>query len=121
MLPVRVLLGELPSSLQSAITQVIQSHVDVEVVGVVTQPTELLLAAGPLHADVVLLEMVDGGLPGVASHLLDQYPDIKVMAIAPDGSHALSYALRPQVARLRVASAEELVKMIRLVVQLGTE
>jgi DNA-binding NarL/FixJ family response regulator len=87
----------------------------VEVVGVATQPTELLLAAGLLRADVLLVPMVDDGLPGIASHVLDQYPHIKIVAISNDGRQVLLCALRPQVFRIITPSLEELIATIRSV------
>jgi hypothetical protein len=32
-----------------------------------------------------MLAMVDCGLPGIASHLLDQYPHVRVVAVDSDG------------------------------------
>lgn len=113
MRPVRVLLGDLPTELYNAVSKAIHSQVDIEVVGVAIQPAELLLAAGMLHADVLLVGMVGRELPGVASHLLDQYPDISVLAVAPDGRQALLYALRPQIERIQISSTAELVRAIQ--------
>jgi DNA-binding NarL/FixJ family response regulator len=110
---VRVLLGGLPTSLHRAVSGAIRSQIDIEVVGVAIQPTALLLAAGELRPDVVVVGMVGGGLPGIASHLLDQYPHITVLAIAPDGRQGLIYALRPQVERIDTSSTAELLRTIR--------
>lgn len=117
---VRILLGALPTSLQSAVAEVIRSHHDLEVVGAVPQPSELLLAAGLLRADVVVVGAAGDGLPGVATHLLDQYPHIKVVAVAPEGRQILVCALRPHITRLPVSpeySVEVLVDAIRSATQ----
>jgi DNA-binding NarL/FixJ family response regulator len=110
---VRVLLGALPTWFHSALTESVRSRADLEVVGVAIQPTELLLDAGARQADVVLVAMADGGVPGIASHLLDQYPHIKVLAVAFDGQEVLLYSLRPQIVRVPTPSLEELITTIR--------
>jgi chemotaxis response regulator CheB len=110
---VRVLLGGLPTLLHHAVSGAIHSQIDIEVVGVAIQPTALLLAAGELRPDVVVVGTVGGDLPGVASHLVDQYPHITVLAIAPDGRQGLIYALRPQVERIDTSSTAELLRTIR--------
>ena len=110
---VRVLLGCLPTSLQGAVSAAVRSQIDIEVVGVAIQPTALLLAAGELRPDVVVVGMDCGGLPGVASHLVDQYPDLTVLAVSPDGRHALGYAVHERVERVDTSSPAELVHAIR--------
>jgi hypothetical protein len=102
---VRILLGALPTSLLGAVAELVRSHQDLEVVGAVPQPSDLLLAAGLLRADVVLVGMVGEGLPGIASHLLDQYPHLKVAAVAPDAQQVLVYTSRPHLIRLPVPPA----------------
>jgi len=66
-----------------------------------------------LRADVVVVATVDGALPGVATHLMDQYPNIRVVAVAPEGGRALTYALQPQVHSLLGSSLADLAKQIR--------
>jgi AmiR/NasT family two-component response regulator len=113
MRPVRVLVGSLPAPLRNALVEAMSSLADLEVVDVAAQPTTILAAAGTVRADVVVLAAVDGGLPGVASHLLDQYPDLWLVAVTADGQRALVAAKRPQVEEVAVPSLAELVRTIR--------
>jgi DNA-binding NarL/FixJ family response regulator len=110
---VRVLVGALPDRVRRDVSEVIVREPDVDVVGVASTPSGLLRAAGTLQADVVVVATVDGGLPGVATHLVDQYPDIRVVAVAPEGGSALLYALRPQVDSFLGSSLADLAKQIR--------
>jgi threonine dehydratase len=110
---VRVLLGVLPDRVHHAVSEVIVGEPDIDMVGVAATPSGLLRAAGALHADVVVVATVDGGLPGVATHLVDQYPDIRVVAVAPEGGSALIYALRPHLDTFLGSSVAELAKEIR--------
>jgi DNA-binding NarL/FixJ family response regulator len=109
---VRVLFGVLPAGLQAAVSEAVAQEPDIDVVGVAATPTELLLAAGTLRADVAVIAAADDELPGVATHLLDQYPDIRVVAVAPEADAALLYSLRPRLDRFS-GSPLELAKAIR--------
>src|SRR3954470_24321482 len=113
MRPVRVLLGSLPARLRADLSKAIRSEPDLDVVGVVSQPTTLLLAAGRLRADVVVVAMPDQGLPGIASHLLDQCPQIWVVAVTIDGRQALVSTTRPHTEQVTVTSLADLVRRIR--------
>jgi len=113
MCPVRVLFGALPATLHATLSEAIRSQADIEVVGVASQPTTLLVAAGTLRADIVVVAMVDCGLPGIASHLLDQYPQIWVVAVASDGRQAVVSAMRPHVEHIAGPSPTDLVRAMR--------
>lgn len=110
---VRVLLGVLPDGVRAAVTEVVVAEPDIDVVGFAATPVGLLCGAGRLGADVVLLATVDGGLPGVATHLLDQYPHIRVVAVAPEARSALIYALRPGLDTVSGSSPAELTAALR--------
>lgn len=110
---VRVLVGALPDGVRDAVGEVLVREPDIDVVGVAATPSALLQAAGTLQADVVVVLSIDGALPGVATHLVDQYPDIKVVAVAPEGRTALTYALRPRLDSFSGSSPAELAKAIR--------
>ena len=75
-------------------------------VGVETQRSELLRAAGERQADVVIVAATAAGLPGVASHLVDQYPEIRVLAVTGTGT-AWRYRLRPCLDEVGCRTAEE--------------
>lgn len=114
MRPVRILFGALPPSLEGDVIDLIYSQADIEVVGVAIHPTELLLAAGSLDVDAVVVGAApDGGPPGIASHLLDQYPHLRVLAVASDGRQVLLCDLQSRVVRIPTASPQELARTIQ--------
>jgi DNA-binding NarL/FixJ family response regulator len=91
----------------------IRSQPGIEVVGAATHPTELLLAAGSLDVDVVVVGAPPSGEPpGIASHLLDQYPHLRVLAVASDGRQVLLCDLQSRVVRIPIASPQELARTI---------
>jgi threonine dehydratase len=111
---VRVLVGVLPEGIRDAVNAVLVGDPDIDMVGFAATPSGLLRAAGTLRADIVVIATVDGGLPGVATHLVDQYPDIRVVAVAPEGRTALTYALRPRIDNFSGSSVAELAEAIRV-------
>jgi DNA-binding NarL/FixJ family response regulator len=113
MAPIRILLAQLQGMLRDVVLQLLDGQADMTVVDDVDDPIDTLLAAGRTHADVVVLGMEDDELPGVASHLLDEYPHLKVLAITPDGRRAFLYELRPELVALGEASPDLLLQAIR--------
>ena len=113
---VRILIGVLPASLHTVVTEAVRSQADMTVVGAAAQHTEMLLQAGSLHPDLVLLAMAGDELPGIVSHLFDQYPHLAILAVAADGREGLLCTLQPHVARLPTATPEALVRTIRTAV-----
>lgn len=109
---IRILLGGVATTVRDAVLRAVKEQVDLEVVGVAADPWELLQAAGALAADVVVVPAPAGGLPGVATHLLDQYPGIRVLAVTGAGT-AVSYRLRPQLVEVAWATPAELAAAIR--------
>jgi hypothetical protein len=57
---------------------------------------ELLMAAGETRADVVILRLQDSAPPGICSHLLNEYPHVKILGVSPDGHEAFLYEVRAQ-------------------------
>jgi DNA-binding NarL/FixJ family response regulator len=115
--PIRILLGPLPPRVRDALERSLSAHADMEVVGAVTTPIEVLLAVGRTSTDVVLLGLEDGDLPGIASHLLDEYPAVRVLAVSSDLRQALLYELRPHLVHLGEVSPDGLAEAIRTAVR----
>lgn len=113
MRPVRVLFGALPAALHTTLSEAIRSQQDIEVVGVASRPSSLLLEAGTLRANIVVVATAGCVLPGIASHLLDQYPHLRVVAVTPDGRQALVSVMRPYVEHIAVPSPANLVRGMR--------
>jgi chemotaxis response regulator CheB len=98
---IRVLLA-VPMPLLDVLRETIAAAGDCEVAGTVTGPLDTLLAVGTHRPDVVVIGAERAGEPpGVVTHLLAEYPDVKVLCVGPDG--ASGYLLRP--VRVPVADA----------------
>ncbi|MEU4217132.1 hypothetical protein [Actinoplanes sp. NPDC026623] len=103
----------MPTTVRKTVSDTTDRQADVEVVGFFTRPSELLHAAGDLRADVVVVAAVDGELPGIATHLLDQYPDLWVLAVTSEARTALIYTARPRVERIAGATPDDLAAALR--------
>ena len=110
MQPIRILLTAIPRMLAEVVRQVVAEQTDMVVVGEVTGGMDLLLAAGLTGADLVILGLEDSQLPGVCSHLVGEYPQIKVLGLI---QKAFLYESGPQAVASGEVSLQELRNMIR--------
>ena len=115
----RILLAEFSPALRQALVPVLADPVDVELVGDVSGAIEMLLAVGETRADVVVLGMPGLELPGIAGQLLDEYPQLTVLAVNLNRQRAPLNEPRPQLLLVGEVSAEGLLEAIRSDVQPG--
>jgi DNA-binding NarL/FixJ family response regulator len=81
---VKVLLANGPEALPTGLAMLLQQQSDIEVVGTVLDPVNLLVAVGDTQADVVVMALPDSGeMPGICSHLLHEYPQLLILALSP--------------------------------------
>jgi DNA-binding NarL/FixJ family response regulator len=114
--PIRILLAQLDRLTRDILERLLDQP-DTLVVGHVEDGVEVLLVTGRTQADVVILGAQEAGLPGLASHLLAEYPHLKILAVAPDARRALLYELRPHVVPIGEVSPERLLQVIRAAVR----
>ena len=85
---------------------------DVELLIEAHDAIETLLAAGDARATVVVIDLPQSGQePGLYSHLLEEYPQVKVIAVAQDGSRAIKYEkgiLRREIPESLIGSPKDL-------------
>ncbi len=102
--------------LRDVFKQVMSDQPDMEVVGELTDPMALLLAARQTQAEVVIVGLENSELPGICSHLLSEYPHIKVLGVTADGRRAFLYELRPRKVPIGEVSPLGLLDAIRTAV-----
>ncbi len=113
---IRVLVAEMPRMLRDLFKHVVAEQTDMDLVGELLDPLGLLLAAGQTHADVVILGLHNSEFPGICSHLLGEYPHIKILGVTEDGRRAYLYELRPEKIPVGEVSPEGLLAAIRTAV-----
>jgi DNA-binding NarL/FixJ family response regulator len=111
-MPTRVLLAGLPA-LRDVLDHVLDAADGIELVGTTAEPSQILLATGQSKPDVVVVEIEGHELPGIATHLLAEYPDLKVLGVTHDIRRALLYELRARLVPLGPLSPRGLVVVIK--------
>jgi DNA-binding NarL/FixJ family response regulator len=111
-MPIRVLLAQLDEALQDRLEDVLSRQPDM-IVTTVDDYVEVLIAAGETQADVVVLAMENGEAPGITTHLVEEYPYLKIILVASGHQHDSFYELRQQLIPIGEASPHQLVNFIR--------
>lgn len=93
---IRVLLANRPRMLRELVRKIIEDEPDMEVVGEVLAPVDLLVAVRETKADAVILAMRGSEEPGLCSHLLAEYPDLTILGLACEGQKAFVKQLCPR-------------------------
>jgi DNA-binding NarL/FixJ family response regulator len=114
--PVRVLLANRPRALRTRLARLLQLQSDIEVVGTVLDPIELLSAVEETQAEVVVVTLPGSGeMPGICSHLFYEYPQLLILALSATRSRAYVYRQVITVEPLAGTSDEELLTAVRKV------
>ncbi|WP_127554009.1 response regulator transcription factor [Actinoplanes sp. OR16] len=96
---IRILLA-VPVELRAEFDRGLAGADDVEVVGAAERSMEILLTTGDLRPDVVVLLMIDDDVPGVATHLLSEYPDVRILCVSADRQRIAVCELEPRLVML---------------------
>ena len=106
----RILLVELPPMLRDIIAETIAMEPDMEVVAEVPDASSLMSSFERTEVGVVVVGRDD---PSLASMLLAQHPQLKILAVANHGRESSLYEMRPQREPLGEISPQRLVEEIR--------
>jgi DNA-binding NarL/FixJ family response regulator len=108
---IRILIADRSDRLQSAVRSAIADQPDLVTLEDGHSEIEVLLHAEAV--DVVVLSMSGNHMPAVAQRLLDEYPDIGVIAIDLDRHQGLILQLRAQLTQFVEISSDALITAIR--------
>jgi hypothetical protein len=108
---IAVLLADLPAVLVALIRQMIDVQEAMWVIGEAYGPVEILVNAE--RADVVVLGVPQvEPLPPVCTHLLTEYPRLRILALSIPTSEAMGYWLGLHHHRLQGESPAEIIQSI---------
>jgi hypothetical protein len=111
--PIRVLVANMSERLAQPVLQLIREQSDMTLVGQVQDNVNLLLAVGA-GVDVVILGAPQvHPPPGICSHLLSEFPNLKILVLAMTSNLAVLYWLGLRHRQVNLVSATTLVKTIR--------
>jgi len=109
----RILLGNRPQLMREVLREILAQQPDMEVVGEVVDPIELLVAAQAFKPDVVVVALQDSEEPGLCSHLLAEHPHLTILALTSEGAGAFIQQLCPRRQEIQELSAATLLQTIR--------
>jgi len=111
---IRVLLANRPRMMREVVREMIEALPDMEVVGEVVNPVDLLVAVRETGADALILGLEDSEEPGVTSHLLAEYPDLTILGLAANGKKAF---VRPRRQEILAPTGAKILTAIRHAIQ----
>lgn len=114
----RLLAANLPPVLQTQLQTAIAEEPDWELVGTVEGNMTTLLAAGDDIDLIILGALTAWPLPGICTHLLHEFPHLKLIVVSVDGLELYLYWLNLENRRQPVVSATSLHMTIRLALSL---
>lgn len=110
---IRILLANRPRMMRELVRKMIQGQPDMEVVGEVLGPLDVLMAVRDREADAVILALEDYEEPGLCSHLLAEYPNLTILSVAPNGETAF---IRPRRREIIDPSEANILNTLRQVI-----
>jgi DNA-binding NarL/FixJ family response regulator len=111
---IKVLLARRSKFLFVVIQNMIERQPDMEVIGEVLDPIELLVAARTTPVDVVLVTPIESsGEPKICQDLLAEYPHLRIVTISENGKSAYLYEAGSRKKRINGPSRESIFSVIR--------
>jgi DNA-binding NarL/FixJ family response regulator len=111
--PIHVLVANIAGTLPEHVVQLIAQQPDMRLVGQAESQIELLLAAANAIDVLVLIEEQATPLPGICSHLLAEFPDLRILVVSSSDEAATLYWLGLRRQHLRRVRPAALVEGIR--------
>jgi DNA-binding NarL/FixJ family response regulator len=87
---IRVLVANRPRLMRELILATISEQPDIEVIGEIKNPSEIVAAVAERHPHFVIIAMDKiGERPAICDELLTRYPQVKIVALAPENGSSL--------------------------------
>ena len=113
MTPTRVLVADRPTQLRAAVHNAVTGEPDLELVEISGGEIEMLLLVAESHADLVVMAMTARTLPPLAERLLDENPQLTVLALDLDQAEGLLHRVWPSTTLIQDLSADGLTAVLR--------
>ncbi len=112
--PIRILLACPQMTKASLWKTILSEDPEIEIIGEADNAVDALLETGRTQAAVVVIDLPPSGQePGLYSHLLEEYPDVKVIAVSWDGSQAIKYEKGIIRSQVQDTSPKSLKRLLR--------
>lgn len=108
MTPIRVLIANRPRLMRELMMATISDQPDIEIVGEVQQESGIGDAVAQTHPDFLIVALdSDDRLPNFCRPILQNHPQIKIIAIAPDRNSTVFYWASFSVQSNEIEASEE--------------
>jgi len=111
-LPIRVLLIDMPQMLREIIRRPLATDSRFAIVGEYTKHVSIDFAVDRSRADYVIVGADVFDSSAVRRRVLEEGPQVRVLAVRPDGGQATLHQLRPEEIELGELSPERLVEVM---------
>jgi DNA-binding NarL/FixJ family response regulator len=112
---IRVLLGFSSIEKILSLKAMLMQEPDIEIVGEAIDAVDILLKVASTRAEVVAIDLPSEGKDaGLSSHILAEYPEVKILAVSEEGDRIVKYETAILRREAPNASLENLVDFIRL-------
>ena len=105
---IRVLIANSPRLMRELMVETISDQPDIDIVGEVTDESELPRAVEQTHPDFLIVALEkQNRLPVVCHAILQDHPQVKIIAVAPDRNSSMFYwaSLRVQSNQIEASEA----------------
>jgi DNA-binding NarL/FixJ family response regulator len=111
---INVMFSSRPKLLSEVMRNFIERQPDMKVVGEVVDPIELIFALRVTPADVVIITPHEAnGEPRICSHLLKEYPRLKILILTAESEAAYIYQSGSRRKRIEKPSGQFIIDVIR--------
>jgi hypothetical protein len=109
----RILIANVPADLEEWLVQEVQDQEDIEIVGQICGYMNILIAAQE-DVDVVVMSVEElQPPPGICSHLLAEFPNMKILLLSPLRDKAMLYWMGLHQKDLQSVSSEAILETLR--------
>ena len=114
---IRILLANRPQMMRELVREMINRQNDMEVVGEVLNPLDLLVAVREVEVDAVILALKNSRDVGLCSHLLSEYPNLTIVGLTSHGENAFIEQLCPRRVEIVDPSEKSILSALRQAVR----
>lgn len=108
MQPIRVLVANQPRLMRELVVATISNQPDLEIVGVIQNEAETTTAVERILPDFLIISLErDEERPSICDSVLQRYPKMKILALAPERNSGVSYWTVFDIRSTRVESSEK--------------
>jgi len=105
---IRVLVANRPRLMRELVVATISDQPDIEIVGVLEEESTILKAVEEVHPDFLIITLDRSETrPLICDSLLTRFPQICILALAPDRDSTMFYWATQNIRSSRVENSEE--------------